>query len=140
MAGSPKKRAKREAAARAEVAAETAKNNPCTVAPEPGPPPVQSLVPVVEGELLIPPSPGAEPTRTALKRAMRARAQEHAEEAIAVLVENMRNKSLAPEKRESAAHKLLEWGFGKPAQEIEAGDGAQLIVIRRFGDQNEHSQ
>lgn len=91
-------------------------------------------VPLVEGELITP-GEAPEPTRTALKRAMRTRAQAHADEAIAVLVANMRNIQLAADKRENAANRLLEWGFGKPATEIEAGEGAQLIVIRKFGEQ-----
>lgn len=87
----------------------------------------------MRGEIL--PPVGAEPTRTALKRAMRTRAQEHAEEAIAVLVENMRNTKLPAEKRESAANKLLEWGFGKPGIELEAGEGGLLVTIQKFGAQ-----
>jgi hypothetical protein len=80
-------------------------------------------------------APGApEPTRTALKRALRARAQEYAIEAIGVLVANMRDDELAPEKRENAANRLLEWGFGKPAADLESGEAHQLIVIRRFGE------
>jgi len=65
---------------------------------------------------------------------MRARAQEHAEKAIAVLVEIIEDPKEKRETRRSAANDLLAWGFGKPAQEIEAGEGAQMIVIRRFGD------
>lgn len=63
---------------------------------------------------------------------MRARAQEHAEAAIAVLVVNLASKD--PRIATAAANDLLAWGFGKPATEIEAGDGAQMIVIRRFGE------
>lgn len=65
---------------------------------------------------------------------MRQRAQEHAEQAIAVLVENLNNGKLPAKERRDAANDLLAWGFGKPATEIEAGEGAQLIVIRRFGE------
>lgn len=63
---------------------------------------------------------------------MRARAQEHAESAIAVLVGNL--TATDPKLRHQAANDILAWGFGKPATEIEAGDGAQMIVIRRFGE------
>jgi hypothetical protein len=63
---------------------------------------------------------------------MRARAQEHAEAAIAVLVANL--KASDPKLAHAAANDILAWGFGKPATEIEAGEGAQMIVIRRFGD------
>lgn len=124
MPGSPKKRAKREAAERQKELAAMA---PPT---EPAP-----AVTPLQGEVLSPIAEAPEPTRTALKRAMRARAQEHAAEAIAVLVANMRNEKLSPDKRGDAANKILEWGLGKPTQEIEAGDGAQMIVIRRFGEE-----
>jgi hypothetical protein len=134
MAGSPKKRAAREAAERAKnlaAVAQTAEQLTCNE-PVVGATPTQgTTIPVVQGEIL-PPVDTTEPTRTALKRAMRARAQEHAEAAIAVLVESLKS----PDKKEArgAANDLLAWGFGKPATEIEAGDGAQMIVIRRFGD------
>jgi hypothetical protein len=61
---------------------------------------------------------------------MRARAQEHAEAAIAVLVETLKSPDL--KERRGAANDLLAWGFGKPAQEIEAGEGAAMIVVRKF--------
>jgi hypothetical protein len=64
---------------------------------------------------------------------MRARAQEHAEDAIAVLVGNL--KSTDRKLAHTAANDLLAWGFGKPATEIEAGEGAQMIVIRKFGEE-----
>lgn len=64
------------------------------------------------------------------------RAQEHAETAIAVLVESLSSPDL--KERRAAANDLLAWGFGKPAQEIEAGEGAQMIVIRKFvGEENQ---
>jgi hypothetical protein len=147
MAGSPKKRAAREAAEReknltagaAEVAAQSttsvAQLDRATVLPatdDAGSNPADgATVPVLQGEIL-PPADTTEPTRTALKRAMRTRAQGHADAAIAVLVEALGG----PDKKEAraAANDLLAWGFGKPATEIEAGDGAQMIVIRRFGD------
>ena len=131
MAGSPKKRARRLAREEAEreAAAQAATNKSVTAATsdEQAPP----SVPVVVGEILPPVS--TEPTRTALKRAMRARAQEHAEKAIAVLVAAL--ESPDEKVRLDAANKLLDRGFGKPEKEIEAGDGAQMIVIRRFGEQ-----
>jgi hypothetical protein len=148
MPGSPKKRARREAAEReknlaagkAEVELASAARNgeadaddihrtgasSATTSPAPA-------VPIVHGEVL-PPGVGVEPTRTALKRAMRARAQEHAEAAIAVLVGALASQD--ERVRLGAANDLLAWGFGKPAQEIEAGEGAQMIVIRRFGEEN----
>jgi hypothetical protein len=63
---------------------------------------------------------------------MRARAQEHAQAAIAVLVANMNDQKLDATKRADAANKLLEWGFGKPGADIELGDGDQLVVIRKY--------
>lgn len=88
--------------------------------------------PVLQGEIL--PPEGTEPTRTALKRAMRATAQKYADEAIAVLAANLANTTLDPRVRQQAANDILAWGFGKPATEIEAGEGAQMIVIRKFID------
>lgn len=64
---------------------------------------------------------------------MRARAQEHADKAIAVLVAGLSSKK--EDVALKAANDLLAWGFGKPATELEAGDGAQMIIIQRFGDQ-----
>lgn len=64
---------------------------------------------------------------------MRQRAQEYAEKAIAVLAVNLDSKD--PKLARDSANDLLAWGFGKPATEIEAGDGAQMIVIRRFGEE-----
>lgn len=132
MAGSPKKRAKREAAERARLAEASANTAPTGSVGE-GPPAPPASVPVVQGEV-VPNAPlEVEPTRTALKRAMRARAQEYAKDAIEVLAKNL--KSADPRIATAAANDLLAWGFGKPAQEIEAGEGAQLITILKFGDQ-----
>jgi hypothetical protein len=138
MPGSPKKRAKAEAAERAKNMAagiaeqqhpEPGAGQPTSAAPNL---PAPAVTPI-QGEVLSPEG-APEPTRTALKRAMRALAQEHAKDAIAVLVANMNNTQLAPDKRAAAANDLLAWGFGKPATEIEAGEGAQMIVIRKFGE------
>lgn len=139
MAGSPQKRARREAAKREKALAASG-----TVSESPSPSglsgevPTGDLptklaptVPALQGEIL-PPVDAPEPTRTALKRAMRVRAQEHAEEAIGVLVANMRNDKLGAEKRESAAQKLLEWGFGKPGLELGDADGGLLVTIQKF--------
>lgn len=156
MAGSPKKRARREAAereknlaaGRAQVAAEqqqheTDKATKSTASGvgeiEAGstPAPVASQVPAVtpiQGDVL-PPEGAQEPTRTALKRAMRARAQEHAEAAIAVLVASLESPDL--KERRAAANDLLAWGFGKPAQEIEAGEGAAMIIVKKFFGEND---
>lgn len=102
----------------------SASKSPATNTPEVSAP--------LRGEVLPPVLAGTDPTRTALKRAMRARAQEHAEAAIAVLVVNLASKD--PRIATAAANDLLAWGFGKPATEIEAGEGTQMIVIRRFGE------
>lgn len=125
MAGSPKKHERKlaEIKARGLAAAEVANSLPVPV------------VPVVEGELTTP-SDATELTRTALKRAMRAKAQAHADKAIAVLVEIIESKTASVAEKRGASNDLLAWGFGKPAQEVEAGDGAQVILIRRFGDDN----
>ena len=142
MAGSPKKRAKREAAEREKNLAAAIQNGgdpggEALVAEAEAAPTNTVLAPAVtplRGEVLPPEAVAAEPTRTALKRAMRARAQEHAEAAIAVLVGALASPD--EKARISAANDLLAWGFGKPAQEIEAGEGAQMIVIRRFGEEH----
>lgn len=71
-------------------------------------------------------------TRRAKKAAMRAKAQEYAEGAMTVL--KMALESPDERVRISAANDLLAWGFGKPATEIEAGEGAVQINIIKFGD------
>ena len=158
MAGSPKKRARREAeereknlaAGKAQVAAEQQQHDGTASKElgdsESGHPAggsenltavAASQVPAVtpiQGEVL-PPEGAQEPTRTALKRAMRARAQEHAEAAIAVLVASLQSPDL--KERRAAANDLLAWGFGKPAQEIEAGEGTAMVIVKKFfGDDN----
>jgi hypothetical protein len=151
MAGSPQKRARREAeeraknlaAGRVQVATEQQQSDgnvggealagetPATVASLPAP-----SVPALQGDIL-PPAGAPEPTRTALKRAMRTRAQEHAEAAIAVLVENMGDKNLTAKDRADAANKLLEWGFGKPGMELGDAEGGLLVTIQRFMKEDE---
>lgn len=103
-----------------------------TAAPTPNLP--VPFVPVVEGELTTPSGDAAELTRTALKRAMRAKAQAHADKAIAVLVQIVDSKKTSLWEKRTAANDLLAWGFGKPTTEIEAGEGGQVIIIKRFGD------
>lgn len=110
-------------------AAEAANGEP--TGPETRGLPVQT--PVLHGEVL-PPAEGIEPTRTALKRAMRAEAQKYAKAAIALLAANLEDDMLDRRVRQQAANDLLAWGFGKPATEIEAGDGAQMIIIQKFRD------
>jgi hypothetical protein len=138
MPGSPKKRAKREAAGRAKQTPSVADRPVTGPAVDqasdllvPAPPITVSAVPVYQG-VIDPPADAAEPTRTALKRAMRTRAQEHAEKAIAVLVVNLDSKD--PRIATAAANDLLAWGFGKPSADIELSSGDQMIVIRRFGE------
>lgn len=140
MPGSPKKRARREAEEREKnlAAGKVAVSTP-SPGPEPLSPAPTLLAPAVtplQGEVLSPDAGAPEPTRTALKRAMRARASEYAEEAIDVLVANMRDKNLAADKRESAANKILEWGFGKPTADLDLKAGDQMVIIRKFvGDE-----
>jgi hypothetical protein len=121
MAGSPKKR-EREKAARLAAAE---KNQ--VMAGETTP--LAALAPQRPTQAVLDPLPAdVEPTRTALKRAMRARAAEYADEAIKVLAANLKN---ADQKvAMDAANKLLEWGIGKPTQEIEAGDGLQIAIVK----------
>jgi hypothetical protein len=121
MAGSPKKR-EREKAARLLAAEEKAQGTGATSVP--------ALAP--KQEVLPPAAEPIDVTRTALKRAMRAKAQEFAEEAIQVLAVNL--KSADPRIATAAANDLLAWGFGKPAQEIEAGDGAVVVQLVSFRD------
>jgi hypothetical protein len=140
MPGSPKKRAAREAAERAknlQLAAENTGDTPQSAPDGETPAPVATLpapaVTPIRGEVL-PPEGAPEPTRTAMKRAMRSRAQEHAEKAIGVLVVNLDSKD--PKLAQQAANDLLAWGFGKPVSDIDLGNGDQIIVIRKFGDEN----
>lgn len=88
-------------------------------------------VPVPKQEVLPPLPADTEPTRTALKRAMRQRAQEYAEKAIAVLARNLDSKN--DEIAARAANDMLAWGFGKPGLELETGDGGLLVTIQKFG-------
>lgn len=141
MAGSPKKRAAREAAereknlaaGRAQVADEVSGESASASQAAPASPTLPAVTPI-QGEVL-PPEGAQEPTRTALKRAMRARAQEHAEAAIAVLVANL--KSPDAKLAHTAANDILAWGFGKPATEIEAGGGAAMIIVKKFFGEND---
>lgn len=86
----------------------------------------------LEGEIL-PPEPAGDPTRTALKRAMRAKAQEYADEALERLAKAMRN----PDDRIAvpAANAIMDRAHGKPTGEIEVGEGGLQVVILRFGDE-----
>jgi hypothetical protein len=121
MAGSPKKR-EREKAARLAAAEEKQETAGAQT-------PLAALAPQRPTQEVLDPLPqDVELTRTALKRAMRARAQEYAEKAIAVLAANLNNtdNKIAMD----AANRLLEWGFGKPAQEIEAGEGLQIAIVK----------
>lgn len=121
MAGRPAKRAKESAARAALVEAKEEAQAGAT-------PPLTSLVPYRPLQELVEAGPREDFTHTALKRAMRKRAGEHAEAAIAVLVENLTNKD--PKVAMDAANKLLEWGLGKPTQEIEAGEGLQIAIVK----------
>lgn len=100
----------------------------------PAPISTPSSVPL-KGEILPPlkAADDADFTRTALKRAMRKRAQEYSELAIAALAEALENGD--PKTKLQAANDLLAWGFGKPATEIEAGEGGIAITILRLADQ-----
>ena len=76
--------------------------------------------------------PPADPTRTTLKRAMRRKAEQYADEALERLAAAMRN----PDDRVGApaAEKILDRAYGRPTPEIDA-DGAGLsVVILKFGD------
>lgn len=135
MAGSPKKRAKREAE-RLIKAAETAQQNADGKTGDNGTP--LPFLPAVRpqdldvkhGEIL-PPVSDEQVTRTAFKRAMRKKAAEHAERAIEVLAKNLESED---EKiRGQAANDILKWtGVDKIEGEI-GGDGQQVVILR-FGD------
>lgn len=69
-------------------------------------------------------------------RSLKDIARAHTEDAVAVLVELMSDEDTAAPARVSAASAILDRGWGKPSQEIEAGDGAmaflaELIAERR---------
>lgn len=139
MSGSPNKRARREEKERAEnMAAGIADMSAPSQGSVPESPTPNLPAPAVtlKGEVL-PPESAPEPTRTALKRAMRAKAQEHADTAIAVLVANMGDLKLPAKDRADAANKLLEWGFGKPGMELGDADGGLLVMIQRFAKEDE---
>lgn len=121
MAGSPKKR-EREKAARLQAAEQNQEMA--------GNKPVPALVPHQD---VLAPIKAPDITRTAEKRAMRAAAQQYAQDAMLVL----KNALESPDERlrVTAANDILAWGFGKPAQEIEAGDGAHTITILRFAEE-----
>lgn len=87
---------------------------------------------------VLPPA-HADVTSTALKRAMRRRAQEYADEALDTLVEIMRDrKNALPVTRASAAEKILDRAHGKVTTDIEIGEGVGglQIAIIKFGDGN----
>jgi hypothetical protein len=127
MAGSPKKRA-REKARRLE---ETAKDPATLRSPAAGGNPVATLPAPLTGEIL-PPEKDAEPTRTALKRAMRQSAQKYAEAALTVLAEAL--KSPDQRIRVGAANDILDRAYGKPTPELDADSGGLLVTIMKFGE------
>lgn len=139
MAGSPKKRARREAERLRREALDKTQSTqaqPVEVGPTPKGYPGALPAPVaLKGEVLPPLPKGDDPdfTRTALKRAMRKRAQEYSEKAIAALAAALEGGDLKTKLQ--AANDLLAWGFGKPATEIEAGEGGIAITILRLADQ-----
>lgn len=60
---------------------------------------------------------------------IRAIAQAHAGDAIAVLLEVMQGKALAPAARVQAARELLAYGYGKPGPVVQPdADGAGVHV------------
>lgn len=138
MAGSPKKRARREAERlrQAELKSGPAQPAASQDGVDKAAPLATLPAPItLKGEVLPPLPKGDDPdfTRTALKRAMRKRAQEFSEKAIQRLSEAL--DSSDPKTRLQAANDLLAWGFGKPATEIEAGEGGIAITILRLADQ-----
>lgn len=126
MAGSPKKRAREKARELEELAAK----EPATLCP-----PAAGIVPQaappackpLDGEVL---PPEVEPTRTALKRAMRTKAQEHAEAALAILAKAL--ESPDERIRVNAANDILDRAYGKPTPELDADGGGLLVSILRF--------
>lgn len=146
MPGNPKKRARKKARELAE--AESRSHSPVDAAEPPArteeparadgatqsAPPAPALPAPLTGEVL-PPEPAAddaEPTRTALRRAMRRKAQEYAERALEVLSAAMESK----DERISvtAANAILDRAHGKPTPDIEVGEGGLQVVILKFGD------
>jgi hypothetical protein len=95
--------------------------------------PVRQLPAPLNGEIL-PPAPlgDVDPTRTAMKRAMRRAAQEFAEEALQRLAQAMRN--LDDRIAVPAANAILDRAHGKPTSEIEVEAGGLSVVILKFGD------
>lgn len=93
-----------------------------------------ALPAALTGEVLAPPKAADDPTRTALKRAMRRKAEELAEEAMDRLATGMRN----PDDRIGvpAAREVLDRAIGKPGAELDLGDkaGGMTVVILKFGD------
>lgn len=160
MAGSPKKRARREAARKLAEAASAEPGNLSATAIAPagsadavathpaGAPttpeapqhaadsdprdtsPVPTLPAPVSGEVL---PPERDVTNTALKRAMRRKAGEYAERAVEVLATAM--ESPDPRIAVPAAREILDRSIGKPTPEIEIGEGGLSVTIIRFGDQ-----
>ena len=139
MAGSPKKRARREAERLRQAELKSGPAQPAVVSdglPNNGAAARALPAPIaLKGEVLPPLPKGDDPdfTRTALKRAMRKRAQDFSEKAILRLSEALDSND--PKTRLQAANDLLAWGFGKPATEIEAGEGGIAITILRLADQ-----
>lgn len=142
MAGSPKKRARREAE-RQRLAAERAQQNASVAGPTDAPLPttIQRETPLIQkpqdrdvkhGEIL-PPIREDQVTRTAFKRAMRKKAAEFAERAIEVLAENLHSDD--EEVRAKAANDILKW-TGVDKIEGEIGGEGQTVVVLRFGEEN----
>jgi hypothetical protein len=135
MAGSPKKRARREAERMRRAAAHAEAQPSQPVADQGGVvsgSPISSLPAPLRGEIL-PPIKDEEVTRTAFRRAMRKKAQEHAEKAVGVLARNL--DSGDPEIASKAANDILKWS-GLDKLDLEGGGEALAIAIMRFSDQD----
>lgn len=82
-------------------------------------------------------NPGGRPKITLPDgRSLKDIAREHTEAAVKTLIDVMIDEEAPPPARVSAASAILDRGWGKPTQEIEAGENisamlADLIAVRR---------
>ena len=77
--------------------------------------------------------------KTLLKLTIKERAAAHGDDAIAIMVEIMKDTEVQPQIRLAACDKLLDRGFGKPKQESDINVGVSIIsdaILDKFREKN----
>jgi len=67
-------------------------------------------------------------------RSLKDIAREHTEDAVKTLIDVMGDVTAPPPARVSAASAILDRGWGRPTQEIEAGDNLAIMLADVIAD------